>query len=322
MSFKDQVYKEISSAKDFISGQSLAKKYSKSRMAVNNAIEALRQEGNEILAVNRLGYKLINQADSLNIDKVYDLLHCKEFYDIQLLETIDSTNLYLKSIEQGQKEGKLVIAKEQKSGRGRLDRKFHSPKNSGIYMSLLLRPNCDNKYTSMLTALAAVAVNQAIKSVFDLDSKIKWVNDIYLNDRKVCGILTQAAFDMENNKLDYVIVGIGINVYVPVCGFPEDIKNIAGAILQKHIPNKLNELVASILNNIYTYYTNIENLDFVKLYKQDDYLLNKYITVHKPQNSYNAMAQGIDDNCHLIVKYEDGSLEHLNTGEVSIRLRS
>jgi BirA family biotin operon repressor/biotin-[acetyl-CoA-carboxylase] ligase len=153
------------------------------------------------------------------------------------------------------------------------------------------------------------------------EAKIKWVNDIYCNDKKVCGILTEASFNIENGMLDYAVLGIGLNVINPDEDFPDDIKNIATSIYCKetYTGGKRSKLAAEILNNFMFYYENINERTFLKEYRKRSLLIGKEISVISPSNSRNAVALDIDDECRLIVKWEDGSIEAISSGEVSIR---
>ena len=128
-------------------------------------------------------------------------------------EELDSTNSYLKEMAaKGAQEGTIIIANRQSAGRGRLGRSFFSPEEKGIYMSILLRPDISLERAVLITSMAAVAVAEAIEQVSGIQTKIKWVNDIFLNKKKVCGILTEAGIDAETGTLEYAVLGIGVNV--------------------------------------------------------------------------------------------------------------
>ena len=237
------------------------------------------------------------------------------------LEEIDSTNNYLKKLaEDGEKENTIVIAKHQSGGKGRMGRSFFSPK-SGLYMSILLRPNFSAEKSLFITTATAVAVSDAIDSLSDKNSSIKWVNDVFIDSKKVCGILTEASIDFETGGLSYAVVGLGVNLYHPADGFPEDIKNIAGTVFDSEISgDEKAKFAAEIINGFFNIYNNFENSDFMKRYKRKSFILGKKINVIKGDKKTPATAIDIDDEARLLVEYETGERESLFSGEVSIKL--
>ncbi len=235
---------------------------------------------------------------------------------------LDSTNNYLITLAgQHEPEGKVVIAETQSSGRGRLDRHFFSPPGTGIYMSLLLRPQQSAQNAQMITPAAAVAVAEAIEKVTSKQAKIKWVNDIFCDGKKVCGILTETAFSPEGEKLAYAVLGIGINLKEPGSGFPEQIRTTAGAILseKEYIPGTRNMLAAAILENFWRFYRELDQKTFLSEYKKRSMLTGQRILVIQDAVSKEATAGEIDDACRLEVFFDDGSSAILNAGEVRIK---
>ncbi len=240
-------------------------------------------------------------------------------------DCLESTNTYLKqNAEKYSDKDVLLIAKSQTSGRGRLGRSFCSPEG-GIYMSLLLHPDMCVEDSVSITTMAAVAVAEAISSLTGKDSWIKWVNDVYLDDKKACGILTEAKACVGEDKPEYVIVGIGINVTVPEDGFPPEIKDIACAIFEgENEPEGFKEaLIEGIVRRFYGYYVLSEKSDHFIKYKKRMSLLGKEIkiieNIFEPDVYKIATAIDIDEKCRLIVKYQDGTVEALSSGEVSVR---
>ncbi len=249
--------------------------------------------------------------DRINAEYIEKLLKVKATLTIH--GTTDSTNLDLKELAKaGAETGTVVIAENQKAGRGRLGRQFYSPSHSGIYMSLLIRPD-EKTDTGLLTAYTAVAVCNALEEVSGEKFGIKWVNDILKDGKKVCGILAEAG--VENGKTEYIIVGIGINVYPPNEGFPEEINNIAGSVFDSPADNARNEIIAKIINNFFSY-----SKGFIEEYKRKSVVLGKEISVHKRDSVKKALALDIDKNCNLFVKYENGETENLSFGEISVRV--
>ncbi|MDD2495463.1 MAG: biotin--[acetyl-CoA-carboxylase] ligase [Tissierellia bacterium] len=324
MNVKEEVLKEFEANRGkLISGSEIAKKLNVSRNAVWKAVKSLQDEGYIINSEVNKGYSLSNENDLLSPQSISSYLNDKtKKLKIEVFKTLESTNTLLKNIAaKGEDEGKVIIAEEQTSGRGRFGRTFYSPANTGIYMSILLKPNFSAQESLYVTTSAAVAVAEAIEKVSGCEAKIKWVNDIYCNDKKVCGILTEASFNIENGMLDYVVLGIGLNVINPKEDFPDDIKNIASSIfnVETYTGGLRIKLVADILNNFWYYYENIKERTFLKKYKKRSLIIGKEINVISSSRSKKAFVLDIDDECRLIVKWEDGSIEAISSGEVSIR---
>ena len=322
MSVKDEVLHMLEANKGrYFSGATLAKELNVSRNSIWKAIKSLENEGYKILAATNKGYCLEQSNDILSKHSVGEFL--KYNLDIHVYDTISSTNTVLKEMaEDGAKEGTVLVASEQTLGRGRMGRKFVSPAGTGIYFSILLRPDIPASDSLFLTTSAAVAVAKAIEDVSDKKAKIKWVNDVFVDNKKVCGILTEATFNMETGKLNYAIVGIGINVCFPEGGFPEEIDKVATAIFDKESDsiNKRSKLLAHVLNYFMGFYNSFESKSYLKEYIDRSILLGKNITVIDKDGNKPAPAISIDDECHLLVRFEDGTEKLLSSGEVSIKL--
>jgi BirA family biotin operon repressor/biotin-[acetyl-CoA-carboxylase] ligase len=183
----------------------------------------------------------------------------------------------------------------------------------------LLKPQIDNSEVTLLTTIAALAVCEAIEKHTDKKPGIKWVNDVFIDGKKVNGTLTQASFSVENLAPEYVIVGIGINVYEPDGGFDPEIKDIAGAVLESRQGNMKNKLLAEVLNRYFYYYQNFEKKEFISEYKKRSIVIGRDVSVVTPTSSRRARVLDIDDKCRLIVRYENGDEEAVSTGEISIR---
>lgn len=323
MSVKDEVLKELENNKgDYISGGQLAENLGVSRNSVWKAIKALEKSGYEINAIPNKGYCLAEKNDILSSYSIKQ--HLKNPHlDISVFSSVTSTNTILKEMaEQGAKEGTVIIAEEQTAGRGRTGKQFYSPKGTGIYISILLRPDIPAEESLFLTTSAAVATARAIEDVSDKRALIKWVNDIYLEDKKTCGILTEGAFNVETGKLDYAIVGIGINVCIPDGGFPDNIKDIATAIFDKQTDsiNKRSILIANLLDYFMEYYKDFKSKSYVKEYIERSMIIGKTITVIEGSKTSIAKAIDIDKNCRLKVQFEDGTTKWLSSGEVSTKI--
>ena len=240
--------------------------------------------------------------------------------NITIFDELDSTNNYLKkSGSNGEKENRLVIALSQTGGRGRMGRTFYSPNGTGIYFSLLLHPEFSIKKSLFLTVMAAVSVAETVMKYNENDVRIKWVNDILIDGKKVCGILTEGSINADK-KLDYAIVGIGINVIAPENGFPDDIKDIATAIFPGNTEEYIKEkIVADVVNSFFTMF-NGEDKDYIKRYKEYSYLTGKEINIISGDTVRPATVLGITDDCHLLVKNENDETEEISSGDVSVRL--
>ena len=238
-----------------------------------------------------------------------------------VLEETDSTNRYLKELAaEGAEEGTVVIAERQSHGRGRLGRSFFSPEEKGIYMSVLLRPEIELQKSVRITSMAAVAVARAIERVCGVKAQIKWVNDVFLNNRKVCGILTEAGFDQEGKRLSHAVLGIGVNV--GTMEFPEELRTIATSVCNecgKEVSRE--ELIVEIVRELAYWYPSLQDGSFLKESRERSLLLGKDILVvgTTGQESFGAKAVDLDDMGHLLIE-KDGKIQLLHSGEVSIRL--
>ena len=236
------------------------------------------------------------------------------------VDEIDSTNTALKKMaEAGAAEGTIVTARLQTGGKGRLGRTFLSPKGSGLYFSLLLRPDLPFFACRTLTTTAAVAVSRAVERLVPgAKCRIKWVNDVFLHGKKVCGILTEAAIGAETGKLDYAVLGIGINVTEPEGGFPEDLRSVAGAISEGGVD--FSTLLGAVVAEFFTFYGK-NGAACLAEYRARQMLTGTPVTVFGNGEPYSATVLGVSDDFGLLVEREDGTKEELSSGEVSVRSR-
>ena len=325
MTTKEKVLEILERHKgDHISGSKIADELGVSRNSIWKAIKQLQDEGHNITAITNKGYLLEINNEILSTASISKYLKSDNF-DIKVHKEVDSTNSMLKiEAEDGAPEGRVIIAEQQTRGRGRRGRSFYSPENTGIYMSLLLRPKLSASESLSITTCAAVAVAQAIEINSKSRAKIKWVNDIFVNDKKLSGILTEASIDLESGGLKYAILGIGINVFTPIDGFPEELEDISTSLFgeQEYSSERRSKLIADILEIFMSYYKDIEQKTFLEDYKKRSLILGKEVNVIKGSNDVKkAIALDIDEDFHLKVQYENGEIEYLNSGEVSIRKR-
>jgi len=212
-----------------------------------------------------------------------------------------------------------MIAAAQTEGRGRLGRTFYSPDGTGLYMSILLRPTISANEALFITTAAAVAVCHAIERVSDRTARIKWVNDIFCDDKKVCGILTEAALDPETGGLSYAVLGIGVNVCDPQGGFPDELCRIAASVFGQREGDRC-QLAAAIIDEFFAEYATLSEGRFIEEYRARSMLCGRQITVKAPSGDRQATAVEVDEQCHLLVRYNDGTEEMLSSGDVSIRI--
>ena len=307
----------------FFSGEEIARTLQVSRAAVWKAVNALREDGYTIDAATNKGYRLSPDSDILSPQGIRRFLK-PEYQDLDLtvLPTAPSTNaLVREKANQGRPEGCVIVACEQTAGRGRYGRRFFSPVDSGVYLSLLLRPTAYSpQQATCLTAAAAAAMCQAIEAVTGQQPGIKWVNDIFLYGKKVCGILTEAAVSLETGTLNYMVLGAGVNLYPPVKGFPEEIQPIAGSVLERSCPEAKNRLVGEFLNRFWYFYTHPECRAYLEDYRARSLAIGRNVTVLSAGKAVSAYAYGIDDDFRLLVRYDSGKTEALSYGEIRIQL--
>lgn len=313
----------------YFSGEALASELNVSRAAVSQAVKTLRGAGYPISSCTNLGYSLSPSSDLISEQGVRLFLP-EKYKNLSLLifDTIDSTNMEARrqSLE-GREHGTVIIANEQTAGRGRLGRNFFSPADTGLYLSILLKPNASEPINPLLiTTAASVAVCRAIKKVSDIKAEIKWVNDIYVDGKKVSGILTEGISNFETGAMEYIILGIGINCQMPVGDFPEDIRDIASSILGEDIKEgfQRNMLAAEIIKEVLDIYFDLNSLKFMEEYRRLSMVIGKPVKLLKNYNETEfeqVKVLDIDDMGGLVVEHPDGRIETLRTGEISIRTK-
>ncbi len=235
-------------------------------------------------------------------------------------KSVGSTNVLAKEMAAlGCDEGATVVATMQTAGKGRLGRTFLS-KRGGVYFSIVLRPQNQPDAPLFITVAAAVAAARAIEKISGKKCDIKWVNDIYIDSKKVCGILTEGGFN-QSGSLDYAILGVGVNLFAPRGGFPTNLP-LAGSVFAKKskIFNKTStkeQFIAEFANEFFPFYNNLEQKEFISEYQNRSLLNDKEITYQKDGVVYKAFVKGVDENAHLIVE-NDGKIQTLSHGEIQI----
>ena len=303
----------------FVSGSELAARLGVTRASVWKYIRMLEDEGCEIEAVTNRGYRLSPSNDALTAEGIRrELGDLADRFSIELLRDCTSTNSVLKEKAAKLPEWHTVIAGHQSAGRGRKGRSFHSPEGTGLYMSVLLRPQLPIGDAVLITAAAAVAVCRAVEELSGVCPGIKWVNDIFLYGRKICGILSEASMDMESGAVESVILGIGINITPPAEGFPPPLSDIAGAVFPSRQRNMRSRMAAAFLRHFFRIYADFPNRSFVPEYRSLNFLPGRRILILQAHGPRPAAALDIDDRCRLTVQYDDGTQEALSSGEVSV----
>lgn len=248
-----------------------------------------------------------------NLSEKYIKKFLSDVFDIEIRDCVMSTNSIMKEkVLNGEKEFSVLIAQSQTAGRGRMGRSFHSPKGTGLYMSVILKPK-NGINPLLITTDAAVSAALAFEKLLGKEVGIKWVNDIYLDGKKVCGILSEMVGDS-------VVLGVGINVLKPKNGFPDDIKNRAGALFEKKKPHLREKVAVEFLNTFLGIYINPDRTLLLDEYRKRSVIKDKEILILKDGGEEPAKAIGIDDDYSLIVEKENGETVNISTGDVSIKI--
>ena len=238
---------------------------------------------------------------------------------MEIHDEIPSTNTRAKALaQQGAAHGTAVLARRQSAGRGRFDRKFYSPDDSGLYLSLILRPDLHADRAVLITSMAAVAAARAMEHLADVQARIKWVNDVYLGSKKACGILCEAGLDFESGKMQYVVLGIGVNV--GPMNFPPELEDIATSLSNECGREVFrSRFCAELLNEINALYPQLETGAFMAEYRARSNVIGRRVVVLRGDERCSATALDIDENGSLIVRRDDGEMLTLHSGEISLR---
>lgn len=306
----------------FVSGESIAETLNVSRNAVWKSINKIKEDGVEVVAYRRLGYMIPMGLDVLSSSTIQSyLVGGLEGVPIHVFNTLPSTNDYAKELaKDGAPEYTLVVADTQTHGKGRLGRRFESPSGTGIYMSFILRPTTTIETAQLITSCVAVAISKAIDSMCGSNTKIKWVNDVFLNGKKVSGTLTEGAIDFETNSFSYAVVGIGINVRSVKGIFGDELTSIATSIEDETgLKVSRSRLIAEVFNNVYREMKHISDRSFLQEYRRRSLIIGEKVIVSQNGKDTYATALDIDESAGLLVMFQDGSTKVLNSGEARIR---
>lgn len=306
-----------------LSGQQIADRLGVSRAAVWKAVKSLMNDGYAISATTNKGYMLTGASDIVSAEGIRAALP-EKYKDIPLevKQSTTSTNIDVgAAAASGAVHGTTVVALEQKSGQGRLGKTFCSPKG-GIYTSILIRPTLSIDKAVMITPAAACAVHKAITDVLGLPVSIKWVNDIYMNGRKVVGISTQAQADIAVGGISGIIVGIGINYNTAQSDFSPELKDKAGSLFYENAPSKRNELIAATIGNLLDLSADLTDKSYMDYYRKNCFVIGARVDYEIDRAPKSGIVESIDDNGALIIA-EDGlsSKRVLACGEISVKPR-
>lgn len=319
---KEQVYARLRAAgAGCVSGQELSQELGVSRAAVWKAIDGLRRDGYTIEARAGLGYRLTAAPDALTELEVRRFLHM-DCPDLRCLEEIDSTNSYLKrEALAGAPHGAVATANCQRAGRGRMTRTFQSPGGKGVYLSILLRPQLPPEKLMGVTGMAAVAVCRAVERTAGVQPGIKWTNDLVLNGRKLCGILTEMAVESETGLTQSLVIGAGVNVSHTPEDFGTEVSEMATSLAQEGYPVSRAALAAAMIEELYHLSDALgsDTSAWVDAYRRNCVNLGKRVRLLWTDGRTEAEAVDIDDQFGLTVRLDDGKLTTVRTGEVSVR---
>ncbi len=302
----------------YVSGAELGRRLGVTRAAVSKAVAGLKREGYGIESVPRLGHRLLSEPDLLRKSAILAALgELPRAGELLVLPSVDSTNTHLKALAAaGAPAGTAVLAEAQTAGRGRLGRRFDSAPGGGVYLSVLLRPACPPEALMSLTAQAAVAVRQALRESCGAEPDIKWVNDLLLNGRKICGILTELSIEAESGLVSYAVVGVGVNCNRGADSFPPELRDVAGSLLsQTGRRVDRNALSAALIRRL----SALPMPDWREEYRAACVNLSREVQLLAPgQPPRQGLALDVDEEAALVVRTAAG-VERVRSGEVSVR---
>ncbi|MDD5922696.1 MAG: biotin--[acetyl-CoA-carboxylase] ligase [Eubacteriales bacterium] len=305
---------------EYLSGQQIGDALGLSRTAVWKAVNSLKEDGLHIESSTRLGYRLLEPNRAMTQELVEKWVH--EPCELHVVNKTGSTNDDVKAADLGARP-LVICANQQTKGRGRMGRPFISPAGTGIYISFGIRPRFDISQSLFVTMAAAVAMCRAIKTAAGVTCGIKWVNDLFLNGKKICGILTEGETSLETGSIDKLVIGIGVNCFPG--SIPEDLEGIAGTISESCGEFSRARLAAEITNKMLSILDQVEDRSFLDEYREHCFILGKQVFVHPTlkKEGWAADALDVTEDGGLLVRYlegpKKGRTEAIHTGELSIR---
>lgn len=319
---KDLVLAILKKENTYVSGEKISIRLGISRAAVNAAVKNLRADGYEILSSTNKGYFLKDSPNRLSIGELAAYLPKERLESVRYFDSVDSTNNRLRDLAfAGVPEGQVVLANEQTNGRGRRGRQFVSPKDKGIYLSLYFCPDSLPSDMVSVTAWAAVAVSNAIASVCKVRPQIKWVNDLLLNGKKICGILTEMSVESESGQIQYVVLGVGLNVNEQPEDFPEEIQEIATSLSAECGQQFSRAALAAEIIKELDWMRSLwpqGKKEYLEAYRTANFTIGKEVIVMQKAAKKDGIAEAVNEDFSLRVRYADGSTENISSGEVQI----
>ena len=331
---KNNVLAILMKSDGFVSGEAISRDLGLSRTAVNMAVKKLREEGYEIKSVTNRGYLLVNSPDLLSRGALMGYLSEMRMRDIECYDVVGSTNYEMsKRAVEGAHQGTVIVADEQLNGRGRKGRSFSSPGGHGIYLTYLMRPSAElkkkiansrnNLIWSSITAWTSVTVAKVIEQNCGVRPDIKWVNDLYMKGRKICGILTQSSFDAEVLEVQHILIGIGINVSESYDDFPKEIRDIAGSIRSETGTSvsraKLTADLIQAMDEMVSRWPD-DMGEYLEDYKAWNIVPGRDVIVNYGDSTETVHALRINDNFSLTVRDASGEEKDLISGDVSLKV--
>lgn len=319
---KNKILTLLENSNNYISGEKLSNYLGVSRNSIWKHINKLKEEGYIIDAIKNKGYKLIKSPDIIDFSSVNKFLSTKtlgrKFY---YFKEINSTNTVAKDLAKKEtSHGTIITAEIQTNGTGRFKRNWHSPKG-GIWASLILKPNLSPNYANKITLIAAASVFKTLKYL-NIESKIKWPNDIYVNNKKLCGILTLMNCDMDT--INYIIVGIGMNINITKDEFTGDLSNATSLLIEKGKKYNRGEILALFLNNFENFYDDfLENnnlLEVIDICRNNALFKNTKAKLITPREEKDVICLGIDNEGELIIKETNGQIKKVLSGELTFKI--
>lgn len=319
---KNKILKRLKSSDDFVSGEKISQEFNMTRSGIWKYINMLKQDGYIIESIPRKGYRIISSPDILTLQEIESNLST-EFMgrNIHYYDTIDSTNKEAKRIASSENEGTVVISEGQTEGKGRLGREWISPKGKGLWMSIILKPHIEPFKVGSITLLGAASVYKGLKKM-NIDSGIKWPNDILIDDKKVCGILTEMSAEL--NLVNYLVMGIGINLNLDEEDIPKDLKDKATSIKinqKRKIDRK--ELLGNILNEFEKLYIPFrdsgDSSRGIEVCRKNSATIGREVRLIRGKEERIGKAVDINDKGELVVEFDDGKTENIFAGEVLVR---
>ena len=319
---KNEILRMLKNSKEeFLSGEKISVEFGVTRAAIWKNMNALKEDGYDIESIPRKGYRIISSPDILTLEEIEGGLHTEYIgRNLYYYDSISSTNIRAKEIALEEPEGSVIISEEQTGGIGRLGRSWISPKKKGIWLSVILKPEVEPMNVSKIALVGAAAVNKALKEM-GINSGIKWPNDIVVDGKKVCGILTEMSCEL--NMINYVVMGIGINVNLDKVDIPEELQHKATSlkIATKEEINR-RTLLASILNHFEELYNGFKSGDIfstIEICRENSVLLGEEVRIIKGKEIRIGKALDINSEGELVVQFEDNVVENIFSGEVSLR---